>query len=149
MTDHAVSGRWDGLTHILPLRVYYADTDAGGVVYHATYLSFAERARTEMTRLMGLDQVKLRDEKDLLFAVRSCEIDFLRPARLDDPLTVRSTLTHLGGASLHVCQTVSRNGEDLVRLVVRLVCMTTAAKAARIPEELRIAFHSYLTQGTE
>ncbi|OIQ94314.1 acyl-CoA thioester hydrolase YbgC [mine drainage metagenome] len=144
-----LSGRWDGVAHLLPLRVYYADTDAGGVVYHATYLAFAERARTEMTRLMGLDQVRLRAEKGLLFAVRSCEIDFLRPARLDDPLTVRSALTHLGGASMHVLQTISRGEEELVRLVVRLVCMTETAKAARIPDDLRARFQAYLTQGTE
>lgn len=144
-----MSGRWQDRQHHLPLRVYYADTDAGGVVYHASYLNFAERARTEMTRLIGLDQVALRDQQDLLFAVRSCEIDFLRPARLDDLLTVRSRLVHLGGASLHVAQSILRGEEELVTLMVRLVCMTSAAKAARIPQTLRDRLHDYLSLETE
>lgn len=151
MTDvSSMTGAWDDKEHVLPLRVYYAETDAGGVVYHASYLNFAERARTEMTRLIGLDQVRLRAEEDLLFAVRSCEMEFLRPARLDDLLTVRSKLVHLGGASLHVVQTILRGTEELVTLIVRLVCMTGDAKAARIPAALRERLHSYLvTQETE
>jgi len=144
-----MSGVWQDRQHVLPMRVYYAETDAGGVVYHASYLNFAERARTEMTRLIGLDQVRLRDEKDLLFAVRSCEIDFLRPARLDDLLTVRSKLVHLGGASMHVVQSILRGDEELVTLLVRLVCMTGSAKAARIPQDLRDRLHDYLTLETE
>ena len=69
----------DGKTHRFPLRVYYADTDAGGIVYHSTYLDFAERARTEMMRLCGLDYVRLQQVDGLLFAVRSCAIDY-RPS---------------------------------------------------------------------
>lgn len=147
MTD--LSGIWQEREHVMPMRVYYAETDAGGVVYHASYLNFAERARTEMTRLLGLDQVALRDEHDLLFAVRSCEIDFFRPARLDDLLTVRSKLVHLGGASMHVVQSILRGEEELVKLLVRLVCMTGEAKAARIPSFLRDRLQDYLTQETE
>ena len=145
MTETPTSGRLSGLEHLYPIRVYYADTDAGGVVYHATYLSFAERARTEMTRLFGLDQVKLRAEEDLLFAVRSAEIDYLRPARLDDLLEVRSKLIHLGGASLHIAQSICRGDEELVTMVMRLVCMTSQAKASRIPNALRDRLQDYLT----
>ncbi|HVI51355.1 MAG TPA: tol-pal system-associated acyl-CoA thioesterase [Candidatus Sulfotelmatobacter sp.] len=146
----SMTGAWVGQEHVLPMRVYYAETDAGGVVYHASYLNFAERARTEMTRLIGLDQVRLRADADLLFAVRSCEMEFLRPARLDDLLTVRSKLIHLGGASLHVAQSILRGTEELVTLMVRLVCMTGEAKAARIPNDLRDRLQSYLvTQETE
>ena len=147
MSDALTSGWLDGAEHRFPLRVYYADTDAGGIVYHATYLNFAERASTEMMRLFGLDHIRLKTEQGLLFAVRSCEIDFLRPAKLDDKLTVNSTLSHLGGASLHVVQVIMRGEEELVRLVVRLVCMSfEGGKAARIPGELRDQLQHFITQ---
>jgi len=149
MTDLPTSGLFAGRVHRFPIRVYYADTDAGGVVYHSSYLNFAERARTEMTRLLGLDQVKLRAEQDLLFAVRSAEIDYLRPARLDDVLEVRSCVEHLGGASLHVRQTIYRGDEELVGLLIKLVCMTGSAKAARIPQDLRDRFQTTLPQETD
>ena len=99
MTEHSIGGRMDGRVHRFPVRVYYEDTDAGGIVYHSNYLNFAERARTEMMRGFGLDHLRLKAEQNLLFAVRSCEIDFRRPARLEDLLELRSTLVHLGGAS--------------------------------------------------
>jgi len=145
--DGSHLGGWiDGKQHRFPLRVYYADTDAGGIVYHAAYLTFAERARTEMMRLVGLHQAKLREEQGLMFAVRHCEIDFLRPAQLDDLLEVRSTLTHLGGASMHIRQAVMRDEETLVTAHIRLVCITEDMRAARIPPSLRPIFQDFLTQ---
>lgn len=147
MSDALTSGWLEGACHHFPLRVYYADTDAGGIVYHATYLNFAERARTEMMRLFGLDHLRLKQEEGLLFAVRSCEMDFLRPAKLDDSLTVHSTLSHLGGASMHIQQTIRRGEEELVRLVIRLVCMSfEGGKAARIPAILRDVLQQFISQ---
>lgn len=146
MPEPALSGRMDGPVHYFPIRVYYADTDAGGIVYHATYLDFAERARTEMMRLFGLDHTQLRVDHGLLFAVRSCEIDYRRPARLDDLLEVRSHLTHLGGASLHIGQTIWRGDETMVQLVIRLVCMHFEGRAMRIPASIRSDLQDFLSE---
>ncbi len=146
MTDPVLSGRMVGQTHLFPVRVYYADTDAGSIVYHATYLDFAERARTEMMRLFGLDHIQLLKDHGLLFAVRSCEIDYRRPARLDDLLEIRSAVTHLGGASLHVGQSIWRGEEELVQLVIRLVCMHFDGRAMRIPVGIRRDLQDFLTE---
>ncbi len=146
MSECATSGWLDGKRHHYPLRVYYAETDAGGVVYHAAYLVFAERARTEMMRLLNIDHVALHTTQGLLFAVRSCEIDFLRSARLDDALVVCSELVHLGGASLQLVQSVRRGEEELARLTVRLVCMHMAGIATRIPAAVRDKLKNFLTQ---
>ena len=146
MTDSALSGVMTGKTHRFVLRVYYADTDAGGIVYHATYLDFAERARTEMMRLFGLDHSHLRRDHGLVFAVRSCEIDYRRSARLDDLLEIRSTVTHIGGASLHVSQGIWRGDEELVRLAIRLVCIHSDGRATRIPAIIRSDLQDFLTE---
>src|ERR671910_3531324 len=90
--------------HRIRLRVYYKDTDAAGIVYHAAYLAFAERARTEMLRCLGLDHASLRARFGLTFAVRRCVIDYRAPARLDDLLEVESRLLRVGGASLELAQ---------------------------------------------
>lgn len=146
MTEPALSGRMVGKSHHFPVRVYYADTDAGGIVYHATYLDFAERARTEMMRLFGLDHSQLKKDHGLFFAVRSCEIEYRRPARLDDLLEIRSSVTHLGGASLHISQDIWRGEEVLVQLVIRLVCMHFDGRAMRMPVSIRSDLQDFLTE---
>lgn len=123
--------------HRLPVRVYYEDTDAGGVVYHANYLRFAERARTEYLRAAGVDQRTLRDRDGVLFAVRRCEIDYLQPARLDDCLDVVSRIVALRGASVSMHQTVMRAAEILAQLSVRVACVDGAGRPARIPGWVR------------
>ena len=97
-----------------PTRVYWEDTDAGGVVYHAQYLAFLERARTEWMRALGKDQSRMRDEHDLVFAVRAMRIDFRLPARLDDVLQVSVALTECRRASLVLVQSIRRDGELLL-----------------------------------
>lgn len=126
-------------THITPIRVYYEDTDAGGIVYYANYLKYAERARTEMMRerSQGLYARMLGD--GMAFIVRRCSIDYGAPARLDDLLEVHSRLLHVGGASLTAEQTVRRNGEELVRIEVKLACVGRDGRPARIPPELYAA----------
>ncbi|HXP95965.1 MAG TPA: YbgC/FadM family acyl-CoA thioesterase [Telmatospirillum sp.] len=146
MTEPALSGVMAGKVHHFPLRVYYADTDAGLVVYHSTYLDFAERARTEMMRLFGMDHNQLLRDYGLLFAVRSCAVDYRRPARLDDLLEVRSHLTHIGGASMHVSQRIWRGDQELVRLDIRLVCMHSDGGAMRIPALIRSDLQDFLTE---
>ena len=109
MKPETPSSGWADMTareHVFPVRVYYEDTDAGGIVYHANYLKFAERARTEMLRLLGHDQFDLLAQEEIGFTVRRCEVDYLAPARLDDALEVRTRLIDVRGASLKLAQTV-------------------------------------------
>ena len=98
----------------LPVRVYWEDTDAGGVVYHAQYLAFLERARSEWMRANGYGQDRLRQEHDLVFAVRSMAVDFLKPARLDDALQVTAQLRDCRRASAVFDQAVLRDGVTLL-----------------------------------
>jgi len=100
ISAQAPSGEIAGGEHRFPVRIYYEDTDAGGIVYHARYLHFAERARTEALRLAGIEQTSLRNTYDVVFALSRCEIDYRRPARLDDIVEVRSRFTDLRGAKL-------------------------------------------------
>jgi acyl-CoA thioester hydrolase len=121
-----------GGAHWLPLRVYWEDTDASGIVYHASYLRFFERGRSETLRLAGVAQQTLLTEATA-FAVRRMTLDYARPARLDDALLVRSQLTALGGASLDMLQTLSRGGEALVTADIRIACIDPVGKPKRIP----------------
>jgi len=129
--------------HIFPVRVYYEDTDAWGVVYHANYLRFAERARTELLRELGFDHVGLRESHGLAFAVRRCTADYLRPAHLDDALEVHTSIAEVGGASTRMIQTIKREGEDLAVLELLLVCMGGNGKAVRIPDDVRRCMSGY------
>ena len=124
---------------LFQVRVYYEDTDAGGVVYHAGYLRFAERGRTEMLRGLGLDHGRLLEDYGLVFAVRRCEVDYLRPARLDDLLDVVTRIARLGGASLDLIQEIGCAGTPVARLAVRLALIDQRGRAARLPEILRRA----------
>lgn len=105
------------------LRVYYEDTDAGGIVYHARYLAFAERARTELLRGLGLTHVELRESHGLMFVVRRAEVDYQRPARLDDWLRVVTTVGRVGGASCVLRQAVARDDGPVAVVTVRLACV--------------------------
>ena len=125
------------LEHRLPVRVYYEDTDAGGIVYHASYIRFAERGRTEFVRMLGLDQGAYREETGLGFAVRSMTVDYLKPALLDDALEVLTEIQSTRGASVEFLQTVLRNGEALTRMTVRVACLNKAGRPVRLPNLLR------------
>ena len=123
--------------HELPLRVYYEDTDAGGIVYHANYLKFAERGRTEFLRaLVGVDHRTLLAKHGLLFAVRRCTVDYLAPARLDDLLTIVTEPVLVRGARLELRQTVERAGLPLVRLEVTLAVLDRELRPRRLPTVL-------------
>ncbi len=127
------------MTHSLPVRVYYEDTDLAGIVYYANYLKFIERGRSEWVRAAGIDQMALRDRLDVVFAVRRVEADYLRPARFGEDLTVTTALQDLGGARIVVVQQVLRGEDVLFRAMVTLVCLTGAGQAVRIPPEVRAA----------
>ena len=120
-----------------PTRVYWEDTDAGGVVYHAQYLAFMERARTEWMRARGHGQMRLREEHDLVFAVRAMRIDFRLPARLDDALEVSVSLRECRRASLVLVQSIRRDGELLLDAEVRVAALSASRfKPVAIPQPL-------------
>lgn len=125
------------MTHHFPVRVYYEDTDLAGIVYYANYLKFIERGRTEWVRSLGIDQVALKRDHGLVFAVRRVEADYLRPAKFDDELTVTTGLASVAGARLVVEQTVLRAGEPLFSALVTIVCLSETGAPARLPAELR------------
>lgn len=138
-TDRPASGRTDpdkGV-HVFPVRVYYEDTDAAGIVYYVNYLKFAERARTEMLRLLGKEQQEMLDRDGLGFAVRNCTVDYLAPARLDDALEVHTGLLEVGGASMRVRQTIVRDGRTLADMRLRLAFIDRAGRPARLPADIR------------
>lgn len=117
-----------------PVRVYWEDTDAGGVVYYANYLKFLERARSEWLRALGLSQTELAQRDGVLFVVRHVAVEFLAPARFDDSLEVRSVAEELGGASLTLMQEVYRGESLLVTARVRIACVrSTDFRPVRIP----------------
>lgn len=122
-----------------PIRVYFEDTDVGGVVYHASYLRFLERARTEWLRAHGIAQSRLKEERGLLFAITAIEMKFLRPARLDDELTASCVLEVRRGASLSFAQHLIRpaDGALLVTAKVRAACLSAGEFRPRaIPDDL-------------
>lgn len=122
--------------HVFQCRVYYEDTDLAGVVYYANYLRYLERARTEWARENGVDQVRLRDEEGLVFAVRRVEADYLSPARFDDLLEVRTEVEAASGARLVLRQEVWRESREILAARVMLAAMDGRGRARRIPARL-------------
>lgn len=134
--------------HVMPIRVYFEDTDAFGIVYHSNYLNFAERARTEMMRLFGLEHSRMMaGDHGLAFAVRRTEADFRRPARLDDLLEVRSRVVALGGATIDMEQVVYRPSDDLDLVLMKhqLACVHRNGRPARVPADLRTRLQPLLS----
>lgn len=128
------------MAFVWPVRVYWEDTDAGGVVYYANYLKFMERARSEWLRASGFEQDILRDEAGIVFVVRRVEIDYLSPARFNEQLEVSVTLHEAGRASFGVRQELMRGTTRLAEAVVTLACVDAVRfKPVRIPEPLHQA----------
>lgn len=126
-----------------PVRVYWEDTDAGGVVYYANYLKFLERARSEWLRTLGIHQAELAAQDDVLFVVRWVEADYRKPARFDDALAVQSRITELGRASLTMAQQVWRGDEVLLAAQVKLACVSASGmRVAKIPPHLFIKLNN-------
>ncbi len=122
---------------IWPVRVYYEDTDSGGVVYYANYLKFMERARTEWLRSLGYEQGRLNKD-GIVFAVRRAEVDYLRPARFDDWLEVRNRLSGCGRASIEFTQGIFRGEELLCRGRIKVACLDADTfKPRALPEQMR------------
>ena len=125
--------------HILPLRVYYEDTDAGGIVYHANYLRFMERGRTEFLRELGHDLAALRADSGINWAVKRLAIEYIAPGRLDEALQVVTTVEALRGASVDLRQQVKRGDTMLIDSTLTLVCMNEAGRPVRLPSDARAA----------
>lgn len=130
--------------HVFRVRVYYEDTDAGGIVYYANYLKFAERARTELLRRTGRQQFDLLREQGIGFTVRSCQAEYLAPARLDDILDVRSTVTEVLGASMRMNQGIWRGDRLLCDLRLRIAVMNRNGRPTRIPKEICTALETLI-----
>ncbi len=123
----------------LPVRVYFQDTDAGGVVYHASYVNFMERSRTEWLRTHGYSNAGLMKEFGVVFVVRSLKLDYLKPALLDDLLDVTAQIKDVGRSRLTLLQTVRRGAELLTEAEVHLVCVSLASfRPVAVPEVLRV-----------
>ncbi len=140
MLERPTSGRIaeDG-THHLPVRVYYEDTDAAGIVYYANYLKFIERARSDMMRLIGVTHSALADRSGLAFVVRRCAVTYRKPARLDDELDVRTRIRRVRGALLEAWQSVYRGDERLVESDLRIACIDAAGSIQVMPDPVRRA----------
>jgi len=124
------------MPHTFPIRVYYEDTDAAGIVYHANYLRFAERARTEALRMSGFDQSELMRDQGIGFVARRCVCEFLKPARLDDCLTIETRLEDISRVSITMRQIIRRDDDTLVTLEVKLAAVGANMKPARLPKLL-------------
>ena len=129
-----------GFVHLHRVRIYYEDTDSSGLVYHANYLRFAERARTEMLRELGFVHPALLASDGIAFVVRHLAADFRAPARLDDLLVVETRVKSRQGASLDLHQSIIRDGIDLVQLTLKLACVTADGRPTRVPAALRAVF---------
>ena len=146
MTDISLDGAVRGGRHHMPVRVYYEDTDFSGIVYHANYLKFMERGRTNYLRLLGADQHALFAEAEaeapgFSFVVRSMQIEFLKPARMDDLLEVTTWPLEVKGASMTLGQKVARGDVTLVEARVK-VAFVSDGKAKPIPKALRIVMRA-------
>jgi acyl-CoA thioester hydrolase len=145
----ATSGRFEGTTHIYPVRVHYHHTDASGIVYHANYLHFGDAARTELMRLCGMDHARLISDLGVAFAVRRCNIDYEAASRLDDALEVVSKITNIRGASMEIEQTI-RSAEtadrpDRARILLTLFCINQSGRPVRLPGPVLAALRTLST----
>ena len=134
-----MSGAGFGTVHSMPVRVYYEDTDAAGIVYYANYLKFAERGRTEMMRDLGFAHSEIAGDTGIVFTVRRCAADYRAAARLDDMLTVETRIQEIGAATLSLDQQIRRDGETIVALDVLVACVGRDGRPRRVPPGLRAA----------
>ncbi len=139
-----LAGRIEGRRHILPVRVYFEDTDFSGLAYHASYLRWCERGRSDLLRLFGISHAALiapgEQAEPAAFVVRRLEIDYLRPARIDEVLEVITQCPEIGGAHILLAQEIHRSDNVLCRLRVKVVLVSQSGRPLRLPLEVREAF---------
>jgi acyl-CoA thioester hydrolase len=145
MTDLPTAGRFEGRDHILPVRVYYEDTDFTGLVYHANYVRYFERGRSDFLRLAGVGHADLlAGETPLAFVITALDLQFLKAARIDDALIVRTTYDALRGPRLTIRQTIERGGEVLCRAEVEAAVIDLTGRPRRAPATLIAAVTPWL-----
>ncbi|WP_172292494.1 YbgC/FadM family acyl-CoA thioesterase [Pseudoruegeria sp. HB172150] len=127
------------MPHRFPIRVYYEDTDLAGIVYHANYLRFIERARSEMVEAMGIDQLAMKGD-GVVLAVRHIDADYLRPAQFQDDLVVETAVSSISGARMVMAQDVYRGADLLFAAKVTVIAMTLQGRSVRLPADIRRAF---------
>jgi len=138
MTGNAPFGRFEGKVHILPIRIYYEDTDLSGIVYHANYLRFMERGRSEFFRSAGIARLAdLDGPEPTAWTLRKASLEFHAPARLDDLIEVRTALTALTGARMYASQSIHGRGQLLTKGEVEACIITLSGKPRRIPASMR------------
>ncbi len=140
VNDASPIGHFDGPAHRFPVRVYFEDTDLSGVVYHANYLRYMERARSDMLRSLGIEQRTAFDAGEGVYAVSALAIKYRRPARLDEDLTVVSYIVAVGGATATIHQSVMRAGDILTEAEVTAAFLTLDGKPRRQPKEWVASF---------
>ncbi len=146
MTDTPGAGRFEGREHRLPIRVYYEDTDFTGLVYHGTYVRFFERGRSDALRLMGVGHADLlAGDQPTAFVVSRLSLDYLKPARIDDALLVRTLYRAIKGPRLLISQAITREAEVLCRAEVEAVCIHLDGRPRRPPPSLRDKVAPWLT----
>jgi acyl-CoA thioester hydrolase len=147
-----LAGRIEGETHVLPIRVYFEDTDCAGVVYHANFLKFCERGRSDFIRLLGIEHQGLANPaqgEPAVFVVRRVEIDYLKPGRMDDVLEVVTSCAEIGSASLKLAQDVRRDGTLIARALVSVVLVSRNGKPQRLGQLVRDALQRFVNQARE
>ncbi len=147
-----IAGRVEGETHVLPVRVYFEDTDCAGVVYHSNFLKFCERGRSDFIRLLGIDAKGLADPEQgepAVFVVRRVEIDYLKPGHMDDLLEIVTSCAEIGSASLVLQQDVRRGDALLVRAKVTVVLVARTGKPQRLGALVRNALQRFVNQPRE
>lgn len=141
---HPYHGHFDGNQHLFAVRVYFEDTDFSGVVYHARYLHFMERARSDMLACVGIDQRAVHEAGEGAYAVTEIALKYRRPARFDDALLVTSTVQAVRAASCDIHQTVSRDGETLVEAKVTAAFVAPDGRPRRQPKQWVAAFEAII-----
>ena len=145
MVEQPNIGWFEGRVHHYPIRVFYEDTDFSGIVYYANYLRFFERARSSYFRLVGFEHAKLWDSDDpLAFAIRKIELDYKKPARVDDHLVVQTTYDRIKGARLWVSQACYRGDDLLVTAVSEAASITPEGRPKRAPKDMVEKLAPYL-----
>jgi acyl-CoA thioester hydrolase len=147
MSERQRFGHFEGKTHVLPIRIYYEDTDLSGIVYHANYLRYMERGRSEFFRAAGIARLaQLEEPEPTAWTLRKIELEYLKPARLDDLIEVRTCASSLTGARMTAGQDIFCKGVQLTRGNVEACIITLTGKPRRIPQTIRDKLAPFVTE---
>ena len=137
------------MQHTTDIRVYYEDTDACGIVYHANFVNFAERARCELLRHVGHPASQVEEEFGIMFIIKHIDVNYIAPAKLDDALQVATSVAEMNNSSFKMRQNIRKDGADICKIMITVVCVDMEkVKPVRLPDILRNAFAPYLEEDT-